>query len=145
MKFLVASVFLLSLSSFSLQDYHPEPPRLIPPPTPQYPPPPPPPPQPVCRKVPKEMCHKVPKTIYEPKIEKECQPVPDRVCADVDEQVCEPILRPEEDSVAKSYDNFFLEIGLGIVCCMLRGLDLSLIFILLKPYFIHDSSYKCFT
>ena len=122
MKILVASVFLLSLSSFSLQDYHPEPPRLIPPPAPQYPPPPPPPPQPVCRKVPKEMCHKVPKIIYEPKIEKECQPVPDRVCADVEEQVCEPILRPQEDRVAKNYTTFDVR---KLVSC--RGLDFSLI------------------
>ena len=122
MKFLVASVFLLSLSKFSLQDYHPEPPRLIPPPAPQYPPPPPPPPQPVCRKVPKEMCHKVPKIIYEPKIEKECQPVPDRVCADVEEQVCEPILRPQEDRVAKNYTTFDVR---KLVSC--RGLDFSLI------------------
>merc|ERR1712235_216400 len=69
MKFLIVSVFVLSLSSLSLQAYHPVPPRLIPPPpTPQYPPPPP------------------------------CQPVPDRVCADVEEQVCEPILRPQEGS-----------------------------------------------
>ena len=121
MKFLIVSVFVLSLSSLSLQAYHPVPPRLIPPPpTPQYPPPPP--PQPVCRKVPKEMCHKVPKIIYEPKIEKECQPVPDRVCADVEEQVCEPILRPQEDRVAKNYTTFDVR---KLVSC--RGLDFSLI------------------